>query len=91
MRRNANTIKCGWHFSYFGNECDVKKKISSISEVEKHYNLNPESEDIKKRLKMKINPFSNNEDLPKLIDLNVYPENLLTSFEQHMPYAMHKI
>ena len=91
MRKNANTIECGWHFSYFGNESDIKKKISSISEVEKYYNLNLESDGIQQRLKKKINPFSNNEDLPKVIDLNDYPENLLLSFEQHMPYAMHKI
>ena len=53
--------------------------------------MNLESDGIQQRLKKKINPFSNNEDLPKVIDLNDYPEDLLLSFEQHMPYAMHKI
>lgn len=91
MRVQANTIECGWHFSYFGNESDVKKKISSISEVEKYYNLDPESVAVKKRLKMKINPFSNNQDIPKLIDLSEYPKDLLGCFKLHMPYAMQYI
>jgi len=88
MRFSSNALSCGWHFSYFGGEKQVRNKIESISAVEKHFNLDAKSEFISKRINSKVNPFSSFGATAVNVPLSEYPTDLLECFQMHMPSAL---
>jgi len=88
MRFSSNPISCGWHFSYFGSKKQIVRKIESISAVEKHFNMNVESEIIGKRISSKINPFSATKCPPIKVNIEEYPKDLLECFRKHMPFVL---
>lgn len=89
MRSLKNPIGTGWHFSYFGNITQIKRKVRSLSTSEKLFDFQKTSDtEIVNRISNNQDPFEVSNVRRNSVSLCQFPNELLNAFQAHFPDAL---
>ena len=91
-RSLESAIGGGWHFSYFGNNIQIQKKVVSLAPTEKHFEYQNTCEsDVEKLVSNDRDPFNVSKVRRGHISVENYPDDLIKAFKKHMPRAIQSV
>ena len=91
-RSLESAIGGGWHFSYFGNNIQIQKKVVSLAPTEKHFEYQNTCEsDVEKLVSNDRAPFNVSKVRRGHISVENYPDDLIKAFKKHMPRAIQSV